>query len=322
MTREVLITGGLGYAGGRIARFLAGRPDMTLRLGTRLRHEAAPEWLKNGRVVRMDFESPDSLAGALAGVNCVIHLAAMNELDSAANPEGALIVNGLYSLKLLNAAMRAGAERFIYFSTGHVYGSPLEGRITEDSVTRPVHPYAITHRVSEDFVLAAHDRKKLVGVVLRLTNGFGAPERADVNRWTLLVNDLCRQAVTTGALVLRSSGIQYRDFITLEDVARAAGHFAALPAEACGKGLFNLGGQRSMTILEMTERISARCQAVLGFRPRIVRPEAAALEDGAARPLDFCIDRLKATGFTLTGDIDAEIDATLCLCKKAFGQGA
>lgn len=320
MTREVLITGGLGYVGCRIARFLAGRPDMTLRLGTRRKDEAAPEWLKNGRVVQMDFESPDSLRGALAGVDCVMHLAAMNELDSAANPEGALIVNGLYSLKLLNAAMLAGARRFIYFSTGHVYGSPLEGRITEDSLARPTHPYAITHRVSEDFVLAAHDQKKLVGVVLRLTNGFGAPERADVNRWTLLVNDLCKQAVTTGVLVLRSSGMQYRDFITLEDVARAAGHFADIPAQACAKGIFNLGGQRPMTILEMTERIGARCQTVLGFRPRIVRPEAA--ESEVPRPLDFCIDRLKATGFTLTGDMDAEIDATLCLCKKAFGQGA
>lgn len=318
MMREALITGGFGYVGGRVARYLAGRPGLTLRLGTRRAAEAAPDWLKNGRVLHTDFESPDSLTKACAGAYCVVHFAAMNEIDSAASPEDALIVNGLYTLKLLNAAIRAGVERFIYFSTGHVYGSPLEGRITEASLPRPTHPYAITHRVSEDFVLAAHDQKKLVGVVIRLTNGFGAPERADVNRWTLLVNDLCKQAVTTGSLVLRSSGLQCRDFITLEDVARATGHFVTLPAEACGKGLFNLGGRRSMTILEMTERISARCQAVLGFRPPIVRPEAAPCEQ--SRPLDFCVDRLMATGFTLTGDIDAEIDATLGLCKKAFGR--
>ncbi len=320
MIEDVLITGGLGYLGGRIARALAARPGLTLRLGTRRPNAEPPLFLKNGRVVQTDFESTGSLDRACAGVKCVIHLAAMNEIDSAANPEGALVANGLYSLRLLNAAMRAGVERFIYFSTAHVYGCPLEGTITEETLARPVHPYAITHRAAEDFVLAAHDRKRLTGIVLRLSNGLGAPLRADVNRWTLLVNDLCRQAAATGALVLRSSGAQYRDFITLEDVERAAAHFMGLPAKACGSGIFNLGGQCSMSVFEMTERIASRCSSVLGFTPRIVRPEATPGE--GARPLDFSIDRLKATGFFLTGDINAEIDATLRLCRKAFGPEA
>jgi len=73
-------------------------------------------------------------------------------------------------------------------------------------VPRPVHPYAITHHAAEDFVLAAHDEKRLMGYVIRLSNGFGAPAHAGVDRWTLLVNDLCRQAVQTRQLILRSAG--------------------------------------------------------------------------------------------------------------------
>ena len=109
-------------------------------------------------------------------------------------------------------------ERFIYFSTAHIYGAPLEGTITEKSLPSPVHPYAITHRAAEDYVIAAAKQKRIQGTVLRLSNSFGAPVSPHVNRWTLLANDLCRQAVEKGTITLRSNGCQYRDFICLTDV--------------------------------------------------------------------------------------------------------
>lgn len=317
MKDSVLITGGLGYVGGRIARTLAESNTLFLRLSTRQAGMQPPTWLRNGDIVPLDLMSEEDLDKACHGMRCVIHLAAMNEIDSAKDPEQALVVNGLGTLKLLRAAERAGVERFIYFSTAHVYGAPLVGEISEQTIPRPVHPYAITHHIAEDFVLAANDQGILTGIVLRLSNGFGAPINAEVNRWTLIANDLCRQAVTSRKLVLRSSGLQRRDFITLTDVGRAVTHFIGLLASDCRDGLFNLGGETSLRIIELTERIADRCEAVLGFKPPIERVEPKPGESSAS--LEYRIDKLKATGFNLTGDFNEEIDATLRLCQTAFG---
>ena len=243
MTDRVLITGGLGYVGGRIAEYLSRDNALFLSIGTRRDEIVVRDWIENGDVVQMDLASKNSLEDACAGVRHVIHLAGLNEIDSAKDPEKALAINGHGTLRLLRASEKAGVERFIYFSTAHVYGAPLEGRITEQTVPRPVHPYAITHRVAEDFVLAAHDSGSLTGIVLRLSNAFGAPNSPYANRWTLIVNDLCRQAVRSGRLTLRSSGLQKRDFITLEDVGKAVAHFLRLQRSECGDGLFNLGGE-------------------------------------------------------------------------------
>jgi UDP-glucose 4-epimerase len=317
MSAQVLITGGSGYLGGRLVQALAAEPRFHLRLGTRQPLTINPAGLGETEIVPLDLLSQEDLHAACCGVRYVIHLAAVNEIESLANPEEALRINGLGSLKLLEAAKRAGVERFIYFSTAHVYGTPLVGIITEASLPRPNHPYAITHRVTEDFVLAAHDRKDIQGIALRLSNGFGAPASANVNRWTLIVNDLCRQAATTGKLVLKSFGLQWRDFITLSDVTRSVQHFLTLPASACQDGLFNLGGECSLRIIDVAQRIASRASRFLGFTPPIQRPEPGPTE--SFPPLEYRVDKLKSTGFTLCRNIDEEIDATLQFCKEVFG---
>jgi UDP-glucose 4-epimerase len=316
MTESVLITGGLGYIGGRIAQDLADRGYRVI-LGTRQPHTAAPTWLPRAEIARLDLSSSSSLIPACTGVEAIVHLAALNEIDSAARPDEALQVNTLGTLNLLQAAEQAGVKRFLFFSTAHIYGSPLSGTITERTLPRPVHPYAITHRAAEDFVIAAHDRKSLTGIVVRLSNGFGSPVHAGINRWTLLVNDLCRQAVTEKSLTLKSSGLQRRDFIPLSDITRAVDHLLKLPATQCGDGIFNLGGEKSLRIIEVAELIAERCALVLGFTPPVNRPVQGSSD--ISEDLDFRIDKLKSTGFSLIANTEQEIDATLAFCMREFG---
>jgi len=316
---KILVTGGLGYVGGRVCEYLSQNTDLFVSIGTR-RHDAVrPDWLQNGEIVQMDMMSKETLKHACSGANYVVHLAAMNEIDCARYPEGALAVNGQGTLRLLAAAKDAGMERFIYFSTAHVYGKPLEGHITEQTVPRPVHPYAITHRVAEDFVLAAHDSGDVVGVVLRLSNSFGAPNTSYSNRWTLLVNDLCKQAVTEKKLILRSSGRDFRDFITLDDVSKAVTHLLRLKRVDCADGLFNLGGENAMRVLDMASLIAERSFEVLGVECEIVTgsSEGQEVPDG----LLYDIDKVKATGLKLDNRAVEEIDRTLRFCQRMIEGG-
>ena len=311
MTRRVLITGGYGYVGGRVAQELV-RQGWNVTLGTRRHQHAAPVWLPQACPLRLDWESAEQLMGGCHRHDAVIHLAAMNEVEAARDPLAALRVNGVESLRLLEAAKAARVPRFVYLSTAHVYGAPLAGEINEKTLPRPVHPYAITHRVTEDFVLAGHTSGKIEGVVLRMSNGFGVPAHSSVDRWTLLVNDLCRQAVRAKVLVLQSAGLQRRDFITLEDAARAIGHLLDLPKLELEDGLFNLGGDAPLRVIDMAELIARRCEAVLGFRPVLEIPEKKPSE--TAPDLNYSSIKLQGTGFVLKRDHLREIDATLRMC--------
>lgn len=313
--RKIMITGGLGYVGGRVAQHLAQQTDYEIILGSRHKTES-PIWLQQSRVMETLWSSPDSLKHACSGIDSVIHLAGMNAQDCFADPVAALEFNAVGTARLLRAAIGQGVKRFIYLSTAHVYGSPLTGTITEKTCPINLHPYASSQRAGEDVVRAAHQRGEIEGIVIRLSNAFGAAVEKNANCWMLLVNDLCRQAVTTEKLELRSSGLQRRDFITLTDVTRAVAHLIELPVDTCADGLFNLGGDSSLQIIELTERIASRCKEVLKFSPALVIPKPASGEISAE--LDYRIDKLKSTGFTLTGNIDGEIDATLLLCREAF----
>jgi UDP-glucose 4-epimerase len=314
MTRNVLVTGGFGYLGGRIATAIAGQGSIDVVRLTSRRPRPAPPWLPGAETAVLDLSNQATLLAALSGVDSVIHLAAANEIQCAADSLDALRVNTFGTIRLLEAAILAGVQRFIYFSTAHIYGSPLLGEITEQTLPRPFHPYAITHRAAEDFVLAAHNKSRIIGTVIRLSNAVGAPTHLNIDRWTLVANDLCRQAVQTRKLTLLSDGLQERDFIPIYDVERAVCHFLNLTRIESTDGLFNLGGESTLCIYEMAMKIAQRCKLNLGFEPSIERP-GTPRAISAEKSLQYSIQKLKDTGFSLGGSLDSEIDQMLRLCE-------
>jgi UDP-glucose 4-epimerase len=317
MTKSILITGGLGYVGGRVAEWLSKNSDFNIYVTSRKPESAdLPGWLSKDQCIKLDIHKDDEIKNACKNRDIIIHFAALNELDSAHDPERALLINGLGTLKLLKSAKMAGVKRFIYFSTAHIYRSPLKGTLSETTLPRPVHPYAISHRTAEDFVLAMNFQKEMYGIVLRLSNSIGAPINTQVDRWSLVGNDLCRQAITNHTMHLKTSGVQKRDFIALHDVARAVDHIITLPDISLKNGIFNLGGENSLTIYELALKIQKRCELTCGFSPSILNPTSIKSEKSA--PLKYSIEKLKSTGFFLEGNIDQEIDNTLRFCKKHF----
>ncbi|MBK8759886.1 MAG: SDR family oxidoreductase [Sulfuritalea sp.] len=315
MKSRVLITGGFGYVGSRAAQYLAARGDEVL-LGTRSIPRSI-HWMPGAEVVHMDWHSEQKLQSVCSGVTAILHLAAMNEADSAADPVAALLANGVATARLLEAAKRAQVQRFIYLSSAHVYGAPLTGRIAESLLPCPRHPYATSHRAAEDCVLAAQAAEQLAGIVLRSSNGFGVPVHSAINCWSLIVNDLCRQAVMNRRLVLRSAGLHVRDFIPLHDTVRALSHSLDLDGGKVGDGLFNIGGECTLRVIDLALEIIGRCEAVLGYTPTLERPSP--VPGAPVQWLDYRMDKFKSTGFSLSGSRQAEIDATLLFCRDNFG---
>lgn len=320
VNERILITGGLGYVGGRLADSLRNEfPSTALVLTTRNRSSAhLPDWAESFQIELLDLETAESIDRCLSlqPVDTIIHLAAMNENDSAGNPERALNVNTVGTLRLLKAAQAAGVRRFIYFSTIHVYGALSGRRITEESQTRPFHPYAYTHRAAEDIVTSFRRDFGMNTLVLRLSNAYGYPMDIGINRWTLLVNDLCRQIVTTGRIVLHSSGLQHRNFIALTDVCRAVNHLLSIETGRWRDGLLNIGAEMSISVLEMAQQIADIHATKYGvIRHPIQRPHLRQ-DINDQKQIHFSIEKLKATGFIPKNPMTREIEKHLELCER------
>jgi len=316
---RILITGGFGFVGGRLAEYLA-QAGYQIILGTR--HSiSSPEWLPEAEVAKISWDDESALERSCDGVDVIIHAAGMNAQDCSADPVAALAFNGLATARLVAAASKASVKKFIYLSTAHVYASPLVGTVTEETCPRNLHPYATSHLTGEHAVLSASNRGEFQGIILRLSNAFGAPMHKSVNCWMLLVNDLCKQAVQTQKvmvprIVLRTSGLQRRNFIAMESVSRAVLHFLSFQNSHLETNLYNVGGASTSSVLEMARCIQARCDFVLGFEPELIVDAPKEIEQ--VYDFDFRSNRLNKYDFELTSDIDKEIDRLLEYCNREF----
>jgi UDP-glucose 4-epimerase len=309
--KKILITGGTGYVGGRLAKRLSGEHKVLVS-------SRNPQNIKNQNLYKeVEIIDHHSLFDSkkFPVVDAIIHLAALNEKDSVTKPSDAIRVNVDETRIILENSINRGVKRFIYFSTAHIYGAPLAGNINETTLPRPAHPYSITHRAAEDYIVAATDQKRIQGTVLRLSNSFGAPVSKDVNRWTLLANDLCRQAVEKGEMTLHSNGCQYRDFICLTDVEDVIAFM--MERDAPLKYIvYNLGSGLSMRVIDMARLIGQLCITVLQKNIEIKMP--ADVKETEEPGLEFSTTRLMSEGFKINNDVHGELDRLLRFCAEQF----
>ncbi|MGE4070536.1 MAG: NAD-dependent epimerase/dehydratase family protein [Lysobacterales bacterium] len=309
---RVVIPGGTGYLGGRIAESLA-QAGYDVAVGSR----AASNWPGPGRniiVHTVNWHSPVELDRMVRGAEAVVMLAAANEIDAASDPVSAAENTATQCLAWLQAAARQQVPRFIYFSTIHVYGANDGTLIHEHRELKPQHPYASTHAAAEIYVQAAHRHGDLDATIFRLSNAFGAPVDPAVNRWTLLLNDLARQAVTTGRLQLKTDGLQARDFVGIGAVCEAVRLcLSRMPGDS-GPGVYNLGSGESRTVLEMAQTLASRASAILGQELQVERP---APKDDRSEELPYLlsVDNLAHAGMLTATDRNAEIDQLIAFCR-------
>jgi len=302
---RLLVTGAFGYLGGRLATAWA-RDGFDVVLSGR-RVPASAAWSQAFEVRLGDLTSPRDIAALTDGVDAVIHLAALDEHEATADRARALAVSGEATGALLDASAASGVSRFVFFSTYHVY-SPRPGEpIDEHTATSPSHPYAVAHVAGERQTF--EKRGGLDAVVLRVTNGYGAPMTADVDRWTLAHNDFCRQVARDGQIVLKTPGLQHRDFVWVEDVARATALVLRAPASVLHP-VYNLGSNTSRSIASVAELVRARAQERLGRPIGLERPPAA---DPTETPVSYSIDRLERLGFKPSDGMTEETDRLLAL---------
>lgn len=300
---SVVVTGAGGYLGGRVVSHLACAGDRRVRASSR---RPAP-WLPVSVDV-VDLVADDAgLAELVSGADAVVHLAGMNEAVAADDPDRAVAETVAAARRVAEACATVGIGRLVYVSTVHVYGHALVPgtTVTEDALPEPRSAYAVARLAAEHLVAAATSD----AVVLRLTNGVGRPVSPHVDRWSLVANDLCRQAAITGTLRLRTDGLQWRDFVALDDVCRIVA--AALDPVAVPAGTYNLGSGNPLTVRDLAELVQNAAESATGLRPPLFSPAPKAAPD---RPYFVSTERLAALGLSANVPITAAIEETVHFC--------
>lgn len=316
---KILITGGLGYLGGRLAEYLS-QSNNEVIVTTRGRRQGY-KILKNINVFNIDWDNELSIKQACHGCDVVIHAAGMNAVSCETDPIKAIKFNGEVTAILAKKAVSCGVKNFIYFSTAHVYSENLFGFFNESSDVANSHPYATSHKSGEDSVIRLVNSGEMNGVILRLSNAFGAPIDPSIDCWSLLVNDLCRQAIVFNKIKLKTSGLQYRNFIPIQNLNKIVEFFLTFDRKKYydDSPIFNVGSASSITVYEMALQISSYYKEKYGEQIKVEKKKSSKLEKVSSKPsLIYSNDKLTKVFGEIFDNTKEEIYSLFNFCETHY----
>jgi UDP-glucose 4-epimerase len=241
----------------------------------------------------------DSLDDLLEGVDVIFHLAAQAGVRGSFGSgfDTYLHDNVKASQRLLEAAVRAPVDAFVYASSSSVYGNAASFPTGETAPRAPVSPYGMTKCATEDLAGVYHRNHGIRTVGLRYFTAYGPRQRPDMAFNRFIAAGLAGEPIT-----ILGDGMQVRDFTFVDDVIEAT---VSAAASGMDGSAYNVGGGTPVTLLaavqiieeqighpiEVRHRESARGDArQTGADTRRARADlgfeaSVQLEDGLARQL-------------------------------------
>jgi UDP-glucose 4-epimerase len=205
----------------------------------------------------------------------VSHHAAQHSVAiSARDPIYDARVNVIGLLNVLEHAVRSGARKVIYASSGATFGTPERLPITDETPQRPSSPYGITKMVGEHYLRFYREDKELDFTALRYGNVYGP--RQDPNGEAGVISIFIGKFLAREPVRIDWDGEQTRDYVFVSDVARA--NLAALERGSGGAYVIGTGIKTSVN------QIYRALVAQSGFEAPIKR---APRRPGDARDAQF-----------------------------------
>jgi UDP-glucose 4-epimerase len=312
---NILITGSGGYLGARLTEYLSSKHVVRI-ISSPSSFELQKSLGTLTTLVDADWSNSDGMHNATKGIDTIIHSYGLNSFACEISASDALTFNAIHTANLLESAINNNVRTFVYLSTAHVYGD-LEGHICEKDLLNPIHPYGFSKRAGEDVVRFLANKCKTINYrILRLANVIGPPIFGNKSCWNLLVNDLCHQAIYSNCLLLRSNGLQSRNFLTMQDFLRAVEYFSL---ESPNNGEYNLGSEKSLKVIEMANLIVSRFASIYGSGMDIYINED---DKNVSNNIYYDCSKLKRENFHFTNNFEEEIDATLKLLVLEKGMSS
>jgi nucleoside-diphosphate-sugar epimerase len=241
---KIVVTGGCGYKGHvLIPKLLENGHDVIAFDIQWFGNFLVPH--QNLQIIKGDVRNINEVP--LSDVECIIHLASIaNDPCGDLNPKLTWEVSALATMQLADKAKRFGVKRFIYASSGSVYGVKEEKDVTEDLELDPISEYNKTKMVAERVLLSYQD-EMIVQIIRPATVcGYSPRMRLDVS-----VNLLTMHALSKGQITV-FGGDQIRPNIHIDDITDLYIHFINHPEYS---GIFNAGFE-NISILRIAKMVT------------------------------------------------------------------
>lgn len=217
---KVVVTGGAGFVGSNLVRHLEDVPEVTetvvlddMSFGFRENLDGVRTTVVEGSILDEAL-----LEEVMVGAGAVVHLAARSSVPrSVAHPLAAHEANATGTVRVLEAARRAGDVHVVVASSSSVYGANDVLPKHEDLPTRPVSPYAASKLASEAYTLAWGHSYNVPVLALRFFNIFG-PLQPPLHAYAAAIPSFLAAAFRGEPLPVYGDGTQSRDFTYVSTV--------------------------------------------------------------------------------------------------------
>ena len=254
---KILVTGGCGYVGSVLVPKLLGEGHDVLVIDD--------QWFGNFipshpmlKIMKKTIENINE--GDLRGIQVVMHLANVaNDPSVEINPTFSWEVNVLHTTQFLELCRRSGSvKKFMYASSGSVYGVKSEPNVTEDLALVPISAYNKTKMSAERVCLSYSYDFEIFCIRPATVCGVSPRMRFDV-----VVNMFVMQAFLKNQITVLG-GDQVRPNIHIEDMAAVYIHF--LNSNGLNSGTYNAGFE-NISVMDIAKMVQDRFKVGIEVKP-------------------------------------------------------
>lgn len=219
---KILVTGGAGFIGSNLCEALLDLNATVVCLDNfstgKMENLSAIRQRDNFTLIRGDIRNLKDCKKALAGVDYVLHEAALGSVPRSINdPITSNDVNISGFVNMLVAAREEGVKRFVYAASSSTYGDSEALPKVEDKIGKPLSPYAITKYVNELYADIFHKTYGIDTIGLRYFNVFG--RKQDPNgAYAAVIPKFVKQFMKHESPVINGDGTYSRDFTYVDNV--------------------------------------------------------------------------------------------------------
>lgn len=317
MTKSYLITGGAGFIGLNFVKLLLQDTNVRLTVFDKLTYASHPDEmdellkLSHFRFIQGDITLQHELDQAFDEVyDAIIHFAAESHVDrSIKSAEPFIQTNVLGTYRMLEAVLKGKAKKLIHISTDEVYGDlePDDPAFTEQTPLSPNNPYSASKASSDLLVKSYIHTHQLPAMITRCSNNYGPYQHEEK-----LIPTIIRKAVNGEKIPIYGDGRQIRDWLYVEDHARAVKK--VLENGTAGQ-VYNIGGGNEKTNLDLTKTILSQ----LG----ISHDQIAFIQDRKGHDRRYAIDASKLKGelgWTQETSFEEGIEKTINWYRTKYDQ--
>ena len=250
MIKKIIITGGGGYIGTNLVKHLVKKKYHvkvidTFWFGNYLKKS------KNLNIIKKDIRN--ITYKDIGKVDCIIHLASIAN-DPAGDLDARLTwdVNVSATYKIINLAIKQKVIKFIFASSGSVYGIKKEKKVTEELSLEPISEYNKSKMIAERILLSY--KKDIDLTILRPATvcGYSPSMRLDVAINALTFGALNKKKITV------FGGKQIRPNLTMTDMINSYEYFLRKKVKKNKSNqeiIFNIGFE-NLSIINMAKQIA------------------------------------------------------------------